>query len=216
MKWSSEPAEAGFAIRRLLEEVLGPNDEIQSSTGALRNDMIAKRAPNTEETSSMPRRQMLTSLTSLVQETQHAFVSEDPLLQRHLAQIYKELGEQRMEMRQLRLAIEQPRESKNDPVKASNCKTGLSGCLVNPALDLDNTDDSDSTAADIFFDCILRFSTNSSSLIIDRVQAKFSGLPDYCLEIGPSFYLEQYLTESLFNEPVFIMAMKTSLEDNSI
>ena len=213
VKWSSEPAEASFTARRLVEESVGHKPETQSSRRASHKYSLLKRAPDVGETSTTPRRPILASLTSLVQETQHAFMSEDHSLQRHLAQIYRELGEQRMQMRQLKLAIEQPREPNDDPMMASNCGMSLSEEFVNPVLDLDNAEDGDSTAVDIFFDCISRFSMNDSSSTIDRLHAKFSGSPDYCLESTPSFYPEQYSTESLFSEPVFIIAMKVSLED---
>lgn len=96
---------------------------------------------------------------------------------------------------------------------ASNCSISLSGEVGNPMLDLDHAEDGDSVAVDIFFDCVSRFSVNDTSPKIDRLHARFSGSPDYCLESNPSFYPEQYSTESLLSEPLFVIAMKASPED---
>jgi hypothetical protein len=214
VKWSCEPAEVSLTIRRLVEESLGRKSKVQPSHRASHDYSLLERAPGTEETSTIPRREILASLTSFVRETQQSFMTEDPSLHRHLAQIYRELGEQRMRMRQLQLAIEQPSEPNNQPMMASNCGMTVPEEPPNTVLNRDNDEDGDSAAVDIFFDCVSRFSTNNSSSSINRLYANFSGSPDYRFESAPSFYPEQYTIEGLFSEPVFVISMKQSLEDH--
>ena len=213
VKWSSEPAESSFKTCRLVEDSVGHKAKTHSSRRASHTYLSPKRALDVRETSTTPRKQILASLTSLVRETRHAFMSEDPSLQRYLAQIYRELGEQRMQIRQLKLAIELPIEPKDDPMMASNCGMSLCGEFVNPALDIDSADYGDSTTADIFFDCVSRFSMNGSSSTIDRLHAKF--LAHLIIVSNQSLLSTQKnnSTESVFSEPVFIIAMKASLED---
>jgi hypothetical protein len=214
VKCSSGPADASFAIRRLVEESIGAKSETQPSSQASRDYPVPQRATDDKETLSTPRKKILDSLTSFVHETQHAFMSEDLSLHRHLAQIYRELDEQRMQIRQLKLAIEQPREPKDKRIMmASNCSMHVPGKLVDPVSEYDTAEDLDSSAVDIFFDCVSRFSMDDSSSSIDRFHANFSGSPEYRFESNFSFYPEQYTTEGLFNERVFVIAMMQSQED---
>jgi hypothetical protein len=204
---SSRPADTSFAFRRLSEGSIGAKSETQPSPRASHSYSVPQQVTNDEQI-FVPRKQVLDSLTSFVSETQHTFMSEDGWAHRHLAQIYRELGEQRMLIRQLKLAIEQPREPKDEQtMPASNCSMHVPGKLVDPVLEGDIVEDSDSTAVDIFFDCVSRFSTDDCSSSIDRLHANFSGSPDYRFELAPSFYPEQYMAAGLFSERVFVNAI---------
>jgi hypothetical protein len=137
-------------------------------------------------------------------------MSEDPSLRRHPAQIYQELGEQRMDLSQIRLLIEPPKEPKHRPIVESSNGMNLFSDPINHTLDQAIAKDNDSTPIDMFFDCVSRFSEENSPSTIDRLRAKFSGSPDYHFESRPSFYPEQYSMESRFNEKVFTLAIKNS------
>lgn len=214
-KYSSGPADTSFAVRRLVEESISSKSETQFSPGASRNYSVAPQATDDKESLSMPRKQIFDSLTSFVDETQHAFISEDPSVHRHLAQIYRELGKQRMLIRQLKLAVEQPRKPKDErTMTASNSSMHVPRKPVDPVLGCDAIEDSDSSAVDIFFDCVSRFSTDHSSSSINRLHENFSGPPDYRFELAPSFYPEQYMAASLFSERVFVNAIKQSQDDH--
>lgn len=138
----------------------------------------------------MPREQVLGSVTSFVHETHHAFMSEDISVHRHLAQIYRKLGEQCMLIRQLRLVVEQPREPKDErTMTASNCCMHVPRKLADQVLECDTVEDSDSGAGDIF---LIAFPGSPQTILPHlSLHANFSGSPDYNFELTPFFYQEQ-------------------------
>ena len=141
-------------------------------------------------------------------------MSEHSLLHRQIAQIYRKLGEQHMQMQELSRAIDQlvnPRgeqrtenPSHYKQVPASSTSSTLQN-IPDPEFDC--------STADVFFDCISRFSEDDSDSSIERLHARFSGSPDYCLESQPSFFPEQYTADYLITDRVFVVAMKSSRED---
>ena len=97
---------------------------------------LLERAPSVERISTIiPRREILASATSFVQETQRTFMTEDSLLQRHFAQIYRELSERRMRMRQLQLVIEQSMGPDKHLMLAPNCGVIIPEEPANTVLD---------------------------------------------------------------------------------
>ena len=77
-----------------------------------------------------------------------------------------------------------------------------------------SADDEDVSAVDIFYDCLSRFAADDSSSSGAHLYTKFQGSPDYYLELKSSFYPEQYSTESLFNDKIFVFAMIQSRKDH--
>jgi hypothetical protein len=156
-----------------------------------------KLAINDEnETLSTSTEEIQGSSTSFVDATRCAFVSEDLSFQRHFTRIYRALSDQKEEIQRLRLAVQKPRERKDEPYL---------GC--------ESTGDHDSSVVDIFFDCASRFSTDDSTSAVDRVHANFTGSVDYEFESTSSSFQRQYSTESPFSSPFFVVAMLQSEED---
>jgi hypothetical protein len=169
-----------------------------------------------QETISRSRKQIRGSLTSLVDATQHAFVSEDRSLQRHFAQIYRALGENKKAIQQLKLAVQQRRQPMDEQERVtmgSNLGVEVLGELLESDLECESTEDDDSSAVDIFFDCVSRFSVDDSASSIAQVHANFSGSLDYDFESRSSFFPEQYMAEGLFSNRFFVVAKLQSEED---
>ena len=153
-------------------------------------------------------KQTASLMASLVDKTQHAIITHDSSLYQHLAQIYRELGENRTQIQQLTNALAQPRGEKGtripntltvlndvrDPVSANDDQSELS-------------EDCHSDATEIFLDCVSRFSQEWSEGSIDRLYSMFSGSPDYKFEATSTFFPEQYTMDGLFNEPTAVLAM---------
>ena len=84
----------------------------------------------------------------------------------------------------------------------------------------------DGSGSSVYFDCgptvIAKgrftvdewFNVDESTPLIDEIHAGLSGSPDYKLERMPSFYPEQYTTEDLFSDPIFVVAMLPSRQDH--
>lgn len=166
----------------------------------IRDQGAACHIRHTDGTAPCAGHHIVSSVSSLVQQTQHAFLSTDLTLQRHLAHIYRELGQQRTLLSELKISIEE--------YTCPNCGKHVSKGCGNPRPQLDNADQLDSISADIFFDCVSRFSRDKSSASIDRLNTNFPGSPGYILERNDSFYPELYATEGLFSNPLFVIAMK--------
>ncbi|ERF68059.1 hypothetical protein EPUS_09411 [Endocarpon pusillum Z07020] len=189
VKRTNEPVEARFPISRLFEDPSIHNSKTEISRRAFQGSLLLELDTDIAEASTLPNRQIFWRITSWIQETQHAFMLEDPSIRRHLAQIYQELGEQRMELSEIRLLNESSKEPKNSPIVESSNSINLFGEPVNTTLDQANAEDNDSASVDI-------------------LRAKFSGSPGYHFELRPSFYPEQYSTESLFNKKIFTLALR--------
>jgi len=131
-------------------------------------------------------------VSSLVQQTQHAFLSTDVALQlKTSTEEYEEPGDER-------------------PITCPNCGEQVSKGSGKPRGPLTNSKQPNSISADILFDCASRFSRDKPSSSIDRLSKKFTGSPDYIFERDSSFYPEQYALEGLFSKPLFAVAMKES------
>ena len=170
------------------------------------------RLDEIEKTLSRPSEPILDSIPSFVNETQLAVLSEDRSLHQHLAQIYRELAKNRVQIRRLSTAIE-VRESRNQRCcRALGSDIDGRGELVNSLLGSDTARHQDSSADGVFLDCVSRFSSDESTSSVGRLQAMFPGSPDYFFETTSSFHPEQYTTKGLFRDPVFVFAMMQSGE----
>ena len=143
---------------------------------------------------------IFSSVSSLVQQTQHTFLSTDLTLQRHLAHICEELCQQEALLRKLEISIEESARPRNEqPTACLNYGKQVSKRCGNIHIQLDNAEQLDSMSADIFFDCASRFSRDKSAASIDRLSTSFTGSPAYILERNTSFYPELYALEGLFS-----------------
>ena len=153
-------------------------------------------------------KQTASLLASIVDKTQHAVITHDRSLYQHLAQIYRELGENRTQIQRLTNALAQPQGGKS--TRLPSTLTGLNdiGDRISANDDQSNlSEDSHSDAAEIFLDCVSRFSQERSEGSIDQLHSMFSGSPDYIFEATSTFFPEQYTIEGLFNEPTAVLAM---------
>ena len=177
----------------------------------MRDQDAACHIHHTDGTAPSAGHRIVSSISSLIQQTQHTFLSTDLGLQRHLAHIYGELGQQRTLLRELKISIEEYTEPRNErPMTCPNCGKNVSKGCSNPRTQLDNVNQLDSISADMFFDCASRFSRDKSSASIDRLSTNYTGSPAYILERNGSFYPELYAMKGLFSNPLFVIAMKQS------
>ena len=152
-------------------------------------------------------KQTASLMASIVDKTQHAIVTHDRSLYQHLAQIYRELGENRTQIQLLTDALAQPQRGKSTLLPNTLTVLNNTGDHVSANDDQSNlSEDSHSDATEIFLDCVSRFSQGSEESI-DRLHSMFSGSPDYIFEATSTFFPEQYTTEGLFNEPTAVLAM---------
>ena len=133
--------------------------------------------------------------TSLVCGIQHASMSEDYSLQRHLAQIHQELGGSCTQTQLLELKFRLHEELKSGRQPVSNGGTEVLKRPVHQPVESVTADEQNLSANDIFYDCISRLSVDG-------------------LETKSSFYPEQYLPGSVFSEKIFVIAMIQSQEDH--
>ncbi|MCJ1379451.1 hypothetical protein MMC17_002552 [Xylographa soralifera] len=153
-----------------------------------------KPATDDGEALSKLGKQIPNPLTSSAYATQDAFKSEDNSLQRHLAQNYQELGGSCTQTHLLESTFPRHEESKSGRQLVSNGGTEVPKKLLYETLKGVTTDEQDLSAVKIFYDCVSRLSVDD-------------------LETKSSFYPEQYSTESLFSERIFVIAMIQSQED---
>jgi hypothetical protein len=154
-----------------------------------------KPATDGEEALSGLGKQVSNPLTSLVCGTQHAFTSEDYPLQRHLAQIHQELGGSCPQTNLLEPIFRRHEKSKSGRQLVSNGGTAVPKRLVHQPWESVPADEQDLSAVDIFYDCVSRLSVDG-------------------LETKSSFYPEQYSTEGVFSERIFVIAMLRSQDDH--
>jgi hypothetical protein len=122
-------------------------------------------------------------------------MSDDHLLCQQVARTYREFGEQLMQMQELKNTIAcaaQARCKYNQTHTASDKSKDTGGRDV----EYHDAAAHDSSAAEIFLNCVSRFSMKNPCSSIDRLRANFSGSPDYSLETSSSFYPEQYAVDS--------------------
>ena len=169
-----------------------------------------------EKNFSAPRQSILDSIPSLVDETQLALRSRDPSLRQDLALIYQELAENRAQIKRLSIAIELRESRSCEAPLALDSEIDARGKPVSSVPGSYTTQDQESLADDVFLDCVSRFSSEDSTSSISRLQAMFSGPPDYFFETNHSFYPEQYTTEGPFSDPVSVFAITPSEQNHRI
>ena len=164
---------------------------------------------NIETTPPRSRESILDSVPSFINVTPLTLRSGNHSFHQGLARIYQELAENRAQIKRLSMAIELrgSRNHKSPIISISDVddQEALESSI--PECDIARDQ---SSADDIFLDCVSRFSLEDSTSSIGRLQAMFSGLPYYFFETNPSFYPEQYVTEGLFSNPVFVFAITQS------
>lgn len=174
---------------------------------------MSPTSPEAFSSQRMTQKRAVNAVNSLVERTHHAMVSEDVSLHKHLAEIYRELGQNRTQVQRLTHVVaafardwEQQRSFASYPeIKAAKDDASDDSCSDSVYKS------ARSDASDIFFDCISRFSDDLSDASVKRLQAKFSGTPDYVLEASPAFYPEQYIMSDTFKGMASIISM-TELE----
>lgn len=152
------------------------------------------RKESTNTSTIQPEDQVLDFVMSLVHQTHHAIISDDPLLCQQVARIYRQLGEKPMQMQQLKTAIAQA----GQPPKYDRADTAsdvLEGS-IDQAVGYNVAKGHDSSTADVFLGSVSMFSMNDSNSSIDRLRGSFSGSPDYFLETSSSFHPELCATNS--------------------
>ncbi|MCJ1483295.1 hypothetical protein MMC06_003462 [Schaereria dolodes] len=197
------------AVRRLRKEI----DDASQNRECLRHLYMSNPCHicHTDRAAPYAGQHIYASVSSLVQQTQHTFLSTDLASQRHLAHIYGELGQQSALLQELKISIDEfarPRDER--PTACPNYGKHVSERCGNLHTQLDNAEQLDSISADIFLDCASRFSHDKSTASIDRLSTSFTGSPTYILERNTSFYPELYAVEGLFSNPLFVLAMKQS------
>ena len=195
------------AVRRLRKKI----DDASKDGECLRQLYVTDpcHISHTDGAAPYAGQHIFSSVSSLVQQTQHTFLSTDLTLQRHLAHIYGELGQQQALLRQLKISIEESARPRRPTACPNYDKQFLKRC-GNLHTQLDNAEQLDSISADIFFDCASRFSYDKSTASIDKLSTSFTGSPAYILERNTSFYPELYTVKGLFSNPLFVLAMKQS------
>lgn len=145
------------------------------------------------------------------QETQRTIVSENRLPNRCLAHIYRALAENRILIQQLKVAIES-RESRDERLSVAP-HTDLYVPSNSMSSDLEHGfADLESSASDIFFDSISRFSVDPASSVDGSYTTIFSSPGGY-FENSSSFYPEQYTMDGLFSDPIFVLGIIRSEND---
>jgi serine/threonine protein kinase len=195
------------AVRRLRKEI----DDASKDRECLRHLNVTEpyQICQTDEVTPFSRHYLDSFVSTLVQQTQHAFLLTDFPWQRHLAHLYGKLAEHHTLLRELQISIENRAVSRDErPTTCLDCGKRFSKGWGNCRTQLDEADQLDSTAADIFFDCTSRFSRNTSTASINRLSTNFTGSPAYTLERHTSSHPQLYTMEGLFSNPLFVLAMK--------
>ena len=209
----NKPADTNFSIRRFVEEStnlqfnpLAPNQAVTDSIASIGE--ISGR-----DTLTMPRKQLPYSNRSLEEEVQHAIVSENRPLSRCLAQVYRELAENRILLKEMRMVIKPKVPKYERPIIASYTELANLKDSMDPDFENNCNEDLNSSESDIFFDCISRLSLEDSVSLLNESQGVICASPGGCFERSPSFYPEQYTVDGLFSNPLFVFSMKPSEED---
>ena len=154
-------------------------------------------------------------VTSLLRKTQHAVESKDDIILKHLAQIYRELGENLSQVQHLTRILHhsgsgrrrrwQPYTRRHKDFDDLYTSEDNSACDVSKSTE--------SVASEVFFDCISRFSNDFSDTSIKHLHASFTGSPAYLLERSSTFFPEQYKSSDTSARKVFVAAsMETQFE----
>ena len=186
--------------------------EIQLSNPRTCDHSDLEKTIDDMEATYLSMKQVSESFKAIVQSTQRALMSADPLLHRKVAQVYQDLSKAGVEIQQLRSSTARFQEFKKRVTAAAS--KGNKKASKFQDLDTRQTglDPSDSAVIEVFFDCVSRFSSRDSGPSIDDVKANFFGSPDYRLELLPSFYPEQYVSGGSICKEVFAVAMLPSTD----
>ena len=122
----------------------------------------------------------------LVCETRNAFVADNSAMSKNIAQIYQILAKQGAQLEALASDLKEPKGEDESSNQAEN-----------------------SYAADVFFDCVSRFSGQDTESSIASSRESFLGSPDYWFEQGSSYFPELYLS-GVLHERLFLTALVES------
>ncbi|KAL9630872.1 MAG: hypothetical protein Q9164_006199, partial [Protoblastenia rupestris] len=197
-------ADTSYAIRRFAEDSVCVRSNLPASSSTLNGSSDAERNNNNE---GVPYRSKSRPESLPALATQPRVMSEGRSLQDYLAQIYQGIAENRVEIQQLKAAIElgKPEDERKNPALHSNTNALMRG--GSSILDHETIRDGDSSTNDKFFDCRSTISTLKGDHAIS------SGSPNGYFESTSSFYPEQYSTGGLFHDPIFVFAIMQSEED---
>ena len=209
-QWSSQTHDVQYTIRHPRERFIGVNPG--SRTLPWMHGIPLKREEafggKDADLFFKSRNQISTSLASFVDETRHAFMSGNRELHRNLAQTYREIG------RRLKAVIERPKETEDEQeTKSLSVRTEGAHTTAHPFPNIGDTKANDTEAFDVFLDCVSRFTSSDSPTSIDKVRASFYGSPEYQFESKSSFFPEQYTTQGIFEERIFVNAIMQLEQD---
>ncbi|KAJ4364048.1 hypothetical protein N0V83_009503 [Neocucurbitaria cava] len=194
---ANAPCQASNIHGSLSQMIYDPQNAAKNQDVMLGHGLEPRLLLNTGERGQYlplsPRDQAVNAVTSMVEETHHAFVLGDMSLQRHLAQIYRELRSNRDQLKVLTQVVHEERRS-------------LQSQTDNDASN-EGADASSSDVVDIFFDCVSSFSDDDSDDSLDRSRARFQGSADYLLERRANFIPEQYTTPGRFHSRIILISM---------
>ena len=125
-----------------------------------------------------------------------------------LASIYRALGDQHVQLRQLSSAVKRSTKQAGNETQASN----LLGGIDSSPLIMEPEENQDPEALDIFYDCGSRFSVDDVATSVHRLNAKFPGSPYYHFENSEAFFPQEYTTEGLFSQPLIAFTIVKSKE----
>ncbi|KAL9105835.1 MAG: hypothetical protein Q9227_009043 [Pyrenula ochraceoflavens] len=206
-RWAStSTTDSIISTDKAIEAPSIPNLKIANATTKIASSVGTSIGGIDTKALLKPHKQIAKSLISFVDETRHAFMSENKALHQNLARIYRGIGER------LRSIAERPQATR---MEARAMKTD-SRTVRRESLDKDLvTEDSgtrgnDLSAIDVFLHCVSRFSETQSSLSSDQLCANFSGSPTYQFESRSSYFPEQYSAQSLIDERLFVCAIVES------
>ena len=140
------------------------------------------------------------AVASLVRSTQHATDLGDDILLKHLAQIYRELGESRSQIEHMARLLRN-----FEGFQQTRLQSSFDGIEADDIVSRDSKSESD--ASEIFLDCVSRFSEGLSDTSIECLRMKFAGIPDYLLERSSMFFPPIYTAAQSF-ATVSVAAMK--------
>ena len=175
------------------------------------------KAAQRREAGSDAREQIADFATRLVHMTRQAVMYDNSSPSQQLIDIYKELGEQRLQIRQIESRFPRTKRTNYEQTRlVSQFRTAFYEEPLKFKSTSDSTETQDSCTVDVFYDCASRLSMDPSGCSVDALRTKFSGSPDYYFEMRPSFYPEQYMAKGLLTNPVFVFGVTQPEEDHLI
>ena len=197
-----------FETSRIRASAKGPVESCRASPYNQAGPTYTQEVPSDERSPVERRMPTSDSMTTFVCDTKRAFLSEGPSCQLQLAHIYRALGEQDRQLRQLQLAIRQTNKlTAQQELSTAYQDDGFGGLPRSSLVEFDAVEDDDVHAVDVFLNCVSRFFADDSASSIKKVQANFAGSPEYYFESSHSWHPKQYAIASQISQKLFLYAM---------